>query len=290
MNRARRRDIWPFGPAGWKCAARTEEKDPLMTQLVEPTPLEESGATDLVAAVHRVLAASAEPLTLSKIRALLPARLRPESLEELAACLNRQVAANVLYQYPKYRSQQDRFWDRSMPVHVASLLRAVLAEGPLAWFELRRKLPAYALPHAQEVLQAQVSQGLLFQHPPAGKRGGDRYGVRPADPKDYLRSELAQVFQRLEQLGFRQAQVRASALELLHEEEWVSAPLASHTLPGPEELGRPLRPPSERTPDSVDSADSLAGEHTPRTEPAGPGVGGHRVPDEQPRVLATGSP
>lgn len=240
-----------------------------MTQLVEQTPVEQSGDTDLVAAVHRVLAASAEPLTLSKIRALLPARLRPESLEELTACLNRQVAANVLYQYPKYRSQQDRFWDRSMPVHIASLLRTVLTEGPLAWFELRRKLPAYALPHAQEVLQAQVSQGLLFQHPPAGKRGGERYGERPPDPKDYLRSELAQVFQRLEQLGFRQAQVRASALELLHEEEWAAAAVPSRTPSDLEELAQSPGSQPESAPESAASEVPPAGAHATPTESRG---------------------
>ncbi len=215
-----------------------------MTQLVEQPPVEQSGETDLAAAVHRVLAASAEPLTLSKIRASLPARLRPENLEELATCLHRQVAANVLYQYPKYRSQQDRFWDRAMPVHIAGLLRTVLAEGPLAWFELRRKLPAYALPQAEEVLRAQLSQGLLFLHPPASKRGGERYSVHPPDPKDFLRSELAQLFSRLEQLGFSQAQLRAGALELLHDEEW-SAPQAFRQTPPAAEQQPPAPPDSD---------------------------------------------
>src|SRR5207237_984823 len=139
MNPARRYVSWSFGGTRWRWACRTNEKDPLMTEFVEQTPVGQSGEIDLAAAVHGVLAASTEPLTLSKIRALLPARQRPESLDELAAYLHRQVAANVLYQYPKYRSQQDRFWDRSMPVHLAALLRQVLAEGPLAWFELRRK-------------------------------------------------------------------------------------------------------------------------------------------------------
>src|SRR5262249_5739371 len=64
--------------------------------------------------------------------------------------------------------------------------------------------------------------GRLHRHPRTG-RGGERFGVRPPDPKDYLREEFVAVFRRLEQLGFTQAQLQAGALELLHEEEWATA-------------------------------------------------------------------
>lgn len=194
-----------------------------MTQTIDPKAAETSPETDLVAAVLRVLAASTEPLTVSKIRAKLPAPYRSASLEELTDTLQRQVAANVLFQYPKYRSQQDRFWDRPMEVHLASLFHEVLAESPLGWAELRRKLPSYAvdpLARAEAVLGELVAQGKIFQHPRSGKRGGDRFGLQPPDAKEYLRSELAEVFRNLEQLGFTQTQLRAAALDLLHDEEW----------------------------------------------------------------------
>src|SRR5205085_1372094 len=102
-----------------------ERKSP-MTQVSDPTPPQTFSDTDLAAEVQRVLEGSAEPLTLSKIRSSLPARLRGVSLEALAEVLRRQVAANVLVPYPKYRSQQDRFWDRPMNVHIAHLLRQAL--------------------------------------------------------------------------------------------------------------------------------------------------------------------
>ena len=177
---------------------------------------------DLSTAVQGVLAASNEPLTVSKIRAQLPTPLRSTSVEELSEFLKRQAAANVLIQYPKYRSQQDRYWDRPMPVHIASLLREALQENPLGLSELRRKLPAYAVAQAETVLVEQVNQGILHRHPRSGKRGGDRFAARPADPKDYLRSELAELFLRLETLAFTQTQLREGALELLHEDEWAS--------------------------------------------------------------------
>jgi hypothetical protein len=192
--------------------------------VAQTTAVETPSESDLVAAVRTVLEKSDEPLTLSKIRAALPTRMRSVSLETLAEGLRRQVAANALQQYPKYRSQQDRFWDRPMPVHVAYLLRVTLAEEPLGLPELRRKMPDYAKTLTESVLNDQVAQGRLFQHPPATKRTGPRYGAARPDPKEYLRQELTQAFQRLEQLGFTQAQLREGALELLHEEEWASPP------------------------------------------------------------------
>ncbi len=196
-----------------------------MTEVSDPTPAvppaeAPAAAPDLTTAAQRVLAASDEPMTVSKIRARLPGALRNVDLKELSEALERQVAANVLYKYPKYRSQQDRYWDRGMNTHVAQLMRSALEEGPLPWSELRRKLPAYAHGPAQEVLNEQVGQGLLHRHPRAGSRGAERFGVRPPDPKDYLRQELPDLFSRLASLGFTRPQIRAAALELLHEEEW----------------------------------------------------------------------
>jgi hypothetical protein len=194
-----------------------------MTQTIDQQVAETTPGTDLVAAVLRVLSTSPEPLTVSKIRSKLPAPYRSASLEELADTLQRQVTANVLHQYPKYRSQQDRFWDRPMEVHLTALFREVLAEGPLGWAELRRKLPAYAvdpLSRAEAVLAQLMAEQTVHRHPRGGKRGGDRFALQPPDAKEYLRSELAQVFRALEQLGFSEAQLRSAALDLLHDEEW----------------------------------------------------------------------
>jgi hypothetical protein len=175
---------------------------------------------DLGAAIQQVLRESPEPLTLSKVRAQLPARHRTGNVEEY---LRRQVAANVLYQYPRYRSQQDRFWDRPMPVHVSALVRETLKNGPLGWSELRRKLPAYAQGQAEAAVQELVAQCQVHVHPRSAGRGGERFGLQPPDAKDYLRPELQALFQRLAPLGFNLDQMRSAALELLHEEEW--APL-----------------------------------------------------------------
>ena len=191
-----------------------------MSQVFEQEPHEAPAGTDVAGAVQRVLASSEEPLTLSKIRAALPGVNRKMDLEELGALLRRQVAANVVYQYPKYRSAQDRFWDRPMPLHVANLLRTALEEGPLAWPQLRRKLPEYAVTQAEVVLQEQIAQGRLFRHPPAGSRGGERYGAAQPDAREYLRRDLPTLFSKLQQLGFTEPQLREAAMAVLQEEEW----------------------------------------------------------------------
>jgi hypothetical protein len=203
-----------------------------MTHVLETTPAGAPTDTDLPTAVQRVLAASAEPLTPSKVRSALPPPLRQVSVDELTELLRRQVAAHVLQQYPKYRSQHDRFWDRPMSVHVAALLHAALAEGPLPLSELRRKLPAYAQAQAEAALQDQVTQGNLYRHPRLpGGRGRDLFGVRPPDAKEYLKQELPPIFRRLQGLGFTTERIRAAALELLHDEEW--APALDEPAPAP---------------------------------------------------------
>lgn len=193
-----------------------------MSQVETTTPGTATETTDVVAAIQRVLRESEEPLTVSKLKSQLPAALRSANLEEV---LQRQVSANVLQEYPKYRSPHARYWDRPMPVHVAWLLHETLKDGPLPWSELRRKLPAYAVERgAETILQEQVSQGKLFKHPKLGGRGGERFATGKPDAKDYLRPELVVLFTKLEPLGFTSNQLRESALELLHEEEWASLP------------------------------------------------------------------
>jgi hypothetical protein len=215
--------FWSFGAGHGMGACRTYTKDALMTQTLENNPAEVVIDSDIVAAVQRVLEGSAEPLTVSKIRTQLPPRFRTDNLEDI---LRRQAAANVLHQYPKYRSQQDRFWDRPMSVHIAALLRESLQDGALAWSELRRKLPAYAQGQAESILRDEVSGGRLHRHPRTG-RGAERFGLQPPDARDYLREKLVELFRQMEQLGFTQAQLREGALELLHDEEWASLPAAA---------------------------------------------------------------
>jgi hypothetical protein len=230
-----------------------------MTEVLDRTPAPPPAATDLAGEVQRVLAASPEPLTLPKIRARLPAAYRGTDPKELADVLQRQVAANVLYQYPRYRSPHDRFWDRGLAVHVACLIRSALEEKPLPWSELRRKLPAYAHGQAQAVLDEQLAQGMLHRHPRAVSRGAERFGVRPPDPKDFLRQELPVLFTRLAGLGFTTPQLRQAALELLHEEEW------DLTAPPREEARRPAAGDDETPGEGPEPSEPAAS----TTEPAG---------------------
>jgi hypothetical protein len=206
-----------FGHSDDACV---ERKETIMNEtLPGAAPAVQASAEELITALQRVLQESEEPLTVPKIRSQLSVPMRSLDIEEP---LRRQAAANVFQVYPKYRSQHERYWDRPMPVHVAALIQGTLAEGSLGTSELRRKLPAYAQGLFETVLQEQIAQGKVFRHPKLGRV--ERVGIRPADPKEYLRPELTAVFKKLEPLGFQWAQLREGALELLHEEEWASPP------------------------------------------------------------------
>jgi hypothetical protein len=202
-----------------------------MSQATESSSVTTVATTDPAAAIQRLLHESPEPLTVPKIRAQLPVALRSLPVEDV---LRRQASAAVLHVYPKYRSQHERYWDRPMPVHIASLIHEALKDGPLPAAELRRKLPAYAQAQAEQVLREEIAQGRLHRHPRLTARGGERMGLTTPDPKEYLKPELAAVFGRLEPLGFSQARLRAAALELLHNEEWAPAPPADRPHRAPE--------------------------------------------------------
>jgi hypothetical protein len=253
-----------------------------MAEVLEQTPPQAPNEADLAAALQRILAASAEPLTPSKIRSQLPASLRGIGPEQLAAALHRRVDANVLYEYSPYRSQQPRYWDRPLAVHVVSLVRASLEAGPLTWSQLRRKLPDYARSRAEEVVREQVQRGELHEHARAGSRTGTRYGLEAPDPREPLRQELVRLFDRLgRDWGFERARLRQAALELLHEEEWDAAPPAGETSPGP--APAPQQPPATVNPPLAEGeARASAPEGTPTPVPPAAGPAADRPPEMQP--------
>jgi hypothetical protein len=175
---------------------------------------------DLVDAVHSVLKESAEPLTIPRIRERLPEGFRATGPEVLADVLQRQVAANVLVICPKYRSGQDRYWDRTLREHAKVVIRQSLGAGPASWSDLRKRLPKYLRHLAESVLNEELAHGTLHRHPPTTVRNGPRYALEPADVRTYVNKELAALLLRLEQRGFPRCQTRLAIMQLLQEEEW----------------------------------------------------------------------
>ena len=187
-----------------------------------------SNRADLVDAVRAVLKRSQEPLTLPRIRERLPVEFSAVRTEELAEVLKRQVAAHVLVMCPKYRSGQDRYWDRCLREHAKVLLRESLGDGPASWSDLRKSLPKYVRHLAESVLNEELAKGTLHRHPPTTSRNGPRYALDPADVRTYVNKELAEMLARLEQRGFARTDTRLAIMQLLQEEEWAEPVAAWH--------------------------------------------------------------
>jgi hypothetical protein len=180
-----------------------------------------STKTDLVDAVREVLQHSAEPLTIPRIRERLPTPFRAIGIEDLTDVLQRQLAAHVLVMCPKYRSSQDRYWDRPLREHAKIVLREALRSGPMSWADLRKKFPKYLRHLADSVLNEELAREAIFRHPATSARMGPRYALEPADVRSYANKELQELLSRLEQYGFGRIESREAIAQLLHEDEWV---------------------------------------------------------------------
>ena len=191
-----------------------------------------SNHTDLVDAIRAVLKDSDEPLTIPKMRALLPVPFCSIRPAELAEALQRQVAAHVLVMCPKYRSAQDRYWDRPLREHAKVVVRTALADGPAAWSDLRKALPKYLRHLAESVLNEELARGTIFRHPPASVRQGPRYALQAADVRRYLDKELQELLARVQVLGFSRPEAREAIVQILQDEEWTECEAAGELAAG----------------------------------------------------------
>jgi len=186
--------------------------------MIEAKPA--SNHADLVDAIRAVLQSSGEPMTIPRIRERLPEPYRAIRADQLADVLERQVSADVLVMCPKYRSAQDRFWDRPLREHAKVLLHDAINGGPISWTDLRKKLPKYVRHLAESVLNEELARGAIHEHPQASPRMGPRYAHEPAKVECYAKRELQEVLIRLEQCGFTRGQARETLMQLLQDEEW----------------------------------------------------------------------
>jgi hypothetical protein len=199
--------------------------------------MSEDQGEDLVGAIQEILKQSSEPLTVPKIRVRLRGAFRAIGIEELADVLQRQVAAQVLVICPKYRSGQDRYWDRPLREHAKVVLRRTLEDGAMPWSELRKKFPKYLRHLAESVLNEELARRTIFRHPPATPRVGIRYSLQAPDVGPHAARELEEALSRLEAHGFSRVDACEALMHLLQQHEWADTPREA-ALAGP--VGTPM--------------------------------------------------
>ncbi len=195
---------------------------------------------DLVGAIHEILKQSSEPLTVPKIRARLGGSFQKIRTAELAEILQRQVAAQVLVMCPKYRSGQNRYWDRSLREHAKVVLRRALEEGAMPWAELRKKFPKYMRHLAESVLNEELAKRTIFRHPPTSPRMGFRFALQTPDVRLHAAKELDEALARLEAHGFTRIDAREAFMQLLQEHEWAETPREAVSTVGAVHVGTPM--------------------------------------------------
>jgi hypothetical protein len=121
---------------------------------------------------------------------------------------------------PKYRSGQDRYWDRSLREHARMLMRGALKDGPLSWADLRKRCPKYLRHLTESVLNEELARGAIHRHPPISPRAGFRFALQPVDVRSYAARELEGALARLAERGIALSDAREALMQLLHEAEW----------------------------------------------------------------------
>ena len=179
-----------------------------------------SNHSDLVDAIRAIFKASLEPLTVQKIRERLPVPYDDMRLAELKDVLQRQVAASVFVICPKYRSAQDRYWDRPLREHARVLLLAALHDGPVPGADLRKKFPKYLRHLAESVLNEELAKGAIHRHPPASSRSGFRFALERPDVRAFAAKELECALARMTKRGFALSDAREAFMQLLQDTEW----------------------------------------------------------------------
>jgi hypothetical protein len=100
------------------------------------------------------------------------------------------------------------------------VLRGALADGPIPWSDLRKRVPKYMRHLAESVLNEELAKGAIHRHPPTSARAGFRYALAAADIRAFAMTELEAALARLVERGFSLSDAREAFMHLLQEAEW----------------------------------------------------------------------
>ncbi|MGH8487372.1 MAG: hypothetical protein ACREXS_00465, partial [Gammaproteobacteria bacterium] len=183
--------------------------------------------SDIAAAILSLLAASPDPLPVSKLKAGLR---KPHDLpaEELVALVAGHLRLGTVFRYAPLRGEGFRYWDRDRGHYLDTLIERELRAAALPIHTLRsrvaRRLGDASETELRERIEGLLRVGRLHELPRAPGSRSARLSARPPDPKAYLSVMVQRLVQaveeeslKLEACGLTRSAVYAAARALLEE-------------------------------------------------------------------------
>ncbi len=164
--------------------------------------------SDIKAAILSLLAASPDPLPVSKLRAALRKR-HDLSVQELEALVAGHVGLGTVFRYAPLRGEGFRYWDRDRGRYLDTLIERELREAALPIQTLRGRV-AKRLPDISEgELSVRVAgllrAGRLHELPRVAGNRAARLSAKPPDPKVYLSGLIQRLVHAIEEESLRLA-------------------------------------------------------------------------------------
>jgi hypothetical protein len=156
--------------------------------------------------IRRVIERSPEPLSEARIEKALPKGLRP-ARDVLARRLKSLAGTRAIHAWP-----HSRFGAFSPEDAARRAVVDVLALGPLTRADLiravGRRFRGTGEKSVVAALRALLTEGQVFRRPPAPRGRAPRFGLEPANPRDYLEPGLSSLVAAIAKKGFSPESVR----------------------------------------------------------------------------------
>ena len=164
--------------------------------------------SDIATAILSLLAASPDPLPVSKLKAGLR---KPHDLpaEELEALVASYLGLGTVFRYAPLRGEGFRYWDRDRGHYLDTLIERELRDAALSVHTLRgrvaRRLGDASETELRERVERLLRVGRLHELPRIAGNRAPRLSARPPDPKAYLSVMVQRLVHAIEEESLRLA-------------------------------------------------------------------------------------
>jgi hypothetical protein len=180
--------------------------------------------------ILRALSLQTQPMTISRLRATVPAPFRGKPAA-FQACLETLVESRRVWLHPSGTSAQPLVWDRSPDAFAEAVICAAVTKEPLSLADIekktRTKLKGVSTTDRRAVVDRLLAQGRLFRWPRRPRVRTDKLGLHPPEPQSYLapalaafNKALAQVAAAFAEVGIDPRQTHAAALAAVQSQDW----------------------------------------------------------------------